>query len=93
MERCKSREQLDTLLAKLKTDLRAMLPGFDGIANFDVCVFKGEADAIADSVGSDERPCLLERLQCIWASVAPIPSDSEGQSCLPDRADKPEAAA
>ena len=78
MERYKSREQFDALLAKFKTDLRALVPGIDGITSFDVRV---------------SVPIWLESPNAYGPQLEPFPSDNGGQLYLRDRADKSEATA
>lgn len=93
MSECKSREELDAMLAALEAEMPALIAKHAEEGDFDFCEFAGHADHIEDSAGPDDREYVHGKIQCLLGSAGLIPSDNEGEPCITEDAKEAGAAA
>lgn len=79
----KTRPELDEVLAKLQADLPRLVEEHSEDGDFDFGAFAGEADEIVASASDEDRPYVEDRLQCMLGAAGLVPSDNEGENCVP----------
>ena len=79
----KTRPELDEMLATLQADLPRIIEEHTEAGDFDFGAFAGEADAIVASAGDEDRAYVKDRLQCMLGAAGLVPSDNEGEECVP----------
>lgn len=81
MSPCKTRAELDVMLAVLEAEMPALVASHADEGDFDFCEFAGHADHIEDSAGPEDREYVHGKIQCLLGSAGLIPSDNEGEPC------------
>ncbi|MBP2480127.1 hypothetical protein J3A72_000419 [Stenotrophomonas sp. PvP093] len=77
----KTRQQLETALS----DLQAELPEVGTVEDeqFDYLDFQQRAQLLVESATKEDRTYMHSRVSCVLASAGIIPSETEGEPCLP----------
>ena len=71
----KTRAELDAALADLESKLEAMIRDYPDSDLMDA--FAGEAEAIEEATGPDDREHVNNRIQCMLRDAGLIPGDDE----------------
>ena len=79
---CKTRDELDKMLADLQASLPRMIEERSEAGDFDFEAFAGEADDIVDCAGDEDRAYVQDRLKCMLGATGVVPSDNEGEECV-----------
>lgn len=77
----RSRQEIEAALDALRDQLPRL--GSDQDADFDYLAFQSQAQALVDASCPEDRAAIQGYLTCLLASAGLIPSETEGEPCVP----------